>query len=128
MKARGGVQLTSRSSVLKAARSRVVIGENAKERGGLAGAFSSQHSAKDAVWVTLPRRAMDLFPHALDARVGHPGKSSSKLQGKDKSSRRLTQMNAELEIRPRIATDPHGLTRRYPARSGERCLYEFSKT
>ncbi len=71
---------------------------------------------------------MDLFPHALEARVGHPGKSSSKLQGKDKSSRRLTQMNAELEIRPRIATDQHGLTRRYPARSGERCLYEFSKT
>ncbi len=36
-------------------------------------------------------------------------RNSSKLQGKDKSSRRLTQMNAELEIRPRIATDQHGL-------------------
>src|SRR5260370_15932237 len=77
-----GVQLTSRSGVLKGARSRVVIGENANGGGGLAGAFSSQHSAKDAVWVTLSRGAMDLFPHALDARVGHPGKSSSKLQGK----------------------------------------------
>jgi len=26
----------------------------------------------------------------------------------------LTQMNAELEIRPRIATDQHGLTSRWP--------------
>ncbi len=69
-------QLTSRSSVLKGARSRVVIGENTNGGGGLQ---SNQHSAKDAVWVTLSRRAMDLFPHALDARVGHPGKSSSKL-------------------------------------------------
>jgi len=73
-------QVTSRSGVLKAAQSRVVIGENASGEGGLAGAFSThgtpgqaQHSAKDAVWVTLSRRAMDLFPHALDARVGHPG-------------------------------------------------------
>ena len=72
-------QVTSRSGVLKRARSRVVIGENANGEGGLAGAFSThgtpgqaQHSAKDAVWVTLSRRAMDLFPHALDARVGHP--------------------------------------------------------
>jgi len=135
----GRVQLTSRSGVLKGARSRVIIGENAKWGRGLAeqSALSQRCCMGDSF-----SAAMDLFPHALDARVGHPAKMrrregglqeqlqtlSSKLQGKDKSSRRLTQMNAELEIRPRIATDPHGLTRRYPARSGERCLYEFSKT
>src|SRR6266568_9031559 len=77
-------KVTSRSDVLKATRSRVVIGENANGEGGLQEAFSShgtphgapgqaQHSAKDAVRVTLSRRAMDLFPHALDARVGHLG-------------------------------------------------------
>src|SRR6266849_1436379 len=42
-------QLTSRSGVLKAARSRVVIGENARGGRGLAGAVSTQ--PKDAVWV-----------------------------------------------------------------------------
>ena len=35
-------------------------------------AVSIQHSAKDTVSVTLSRQAMDLFPHALDARVRHP--------------------------------------------------------
>src|SRR5260370_33582838 len=75
----GGGQVTSRSGVLKRARSRVVIGENANGEGGLAGAFSThqtpgqaQHSAKGAVCVTLSRRAMDLFPHPLAARLGNP--------------------------------------------------------
>src|SRR5712692_1194557 len=82
----GGVQLTSRSGVLKEARSRVVIGENANGEGGLAEQF---------------------LVSSFEFRVRALARESDTMT---------------------FATDQHGLTRRYPARSGERCFYEFSKT
>src|SRR6266852_5639387 len=92
--------------VPKCAERRVFAGENARDKQSIPhsakehSAFSTQHSAKDAASANLSRRARDLFPHALEARVGHPGRDSSKL--------------------PRRA----GIR----AHFDERCLYEFSKT